>query len=62
MPRWKRRAASKAADFYGLAPGLAAEIADAVQAYIQAELSGAPCWIWLPRKHAPTLGDIFENP
>ena len=34
--------ASKAAGFYGLAPGFAIEIADAVQAYIQAELSSAP--------------------
>ena len=34
--------ASKAADFYGLAPGHSVEIAGAEQAYIQAELSGAP--------------------
>ena len=45
--------ASKAADFYGLAPGFAVEIAGAVQAYIQAELSGTPCWVCLPPEARP---------
>ena len=40
--------ASGAADFYGLALGFSIEIADVVQAYIQAELSGTPCWICCP--------------
>jgi hypothetical protein len=34
--------ASKTADFYGLIPGHAVEIADAEQAYIQALLTGTP--------------------
>ena len=40
--------ASRAADCYGSAPGHCIQIADAEQAYIQAELSGTPCWICLP--------------
>jgi hypothetical protein len=39
--------ASRAADCYGSAPWAPIEIADAEQAYIQAELSGTPCWICL---------------
>ena len=34
--------------FYGLIPGHAIEIADADQAYIQALLTGTPCWTCLP--------------
>ena len=49
--------ASKAVGFYGLAPGFAVEIADAIQAYIQAELSGNPCWICLPPGARPARGD-----
>ena len=54
--------ASKAADFYGLAPGHAVEIADAVQAYIQAELSGTPCWICFPPEARPASWSRFEKP
>ena len=54
--------ASKAADFYGLIPGHAVEIADAVQAYIQAELSGTPCWICLPPEARPKSWDRFKKP
>ena len=54
--------ASKAADFYGLAPGFVVEIADAVQAYIQAGLSGTPCWICLPREARPDSRGHFRKP
>ena len=54
--------ASKAADFYGLAPGFAIEIADAVQAYIQAELSGTPCWICLRPEARPASWGHFKKP
>ena len=54
--------ASKAADFYGLIPGHAVEIADAVQAYIQAELSGTPCWICLPPEARPDSWARFKKP
>ena len=54
--------ASKAADFYGLAPGFAVEIADAVQAYIQAELTGIPCWVCLPPEARPESWSRFERP
>ena len=40
--------ASKTANFYGLIPGHAVEIADAEQAYIQALLTGTACWICIP--------------
>ena len=54
--------ASKAADLYGLAPGHAVEIADTVQAYIQAELSGTPCWICLPPEARPASVGHFKKP
>ena len=54
--------ASKAADFYGPIPGHAVEIADAVQAYIQAELSGTPCWICLPPEARPASWPRFKKP
>ncbi len=45
--------ASRAADCYGSIPSHSIEIADAEQAYIQAELSGTPCWICLPPEQRP---------
>ena len=40
--------AARAADAYGAAPGHQAEVADAEQAYVQAELTGTPTWVCLP--------------
>ena len=54
--------ASKALDFYGLIPGHAVAIAGAVQAYIQAELSGTPCWICLPPEARPASWSRFKKP
>ncbi len=54
--------ASKAADCYGLAPGNDVQIADAEQAYIQAELSGTPCWICLPPEARPASWSKFRKP
>ena len=56
--------AAKAVDVFGCAPGHAIEIADAEQAYIQAEMKGNPTWICLPpegrpewwKKKIPNLG------
>ena len=45
--------ASRAADCFGASPGYCTEIADAEQAYIQAELRGTPCWICLPEDERP---------
>ena len=50
------------ADVHGLTPGFAVEIADAVQVYIQAELSGAPCWICLPPEARPDSWGHFRKP
>ena len=40
--------ASRWADFLGCHDGWDVQMADAVQAYIQATLRGTPCWIELP--------------
>ena len=40
--------AARAADLYGCVPGHAIEMADAVQAYVQAELTGTETWVCLP--------------
>ena len=40
--------ASRWADDYGCLPGNDVQMADAIQAYIQAKLSGVPCWVELP--------------
>ncbi len=45
--------ASRAADCYGCFPGHTVEIADAEQAYVQAELKGTPCWVSLPPDQVP---------
>eukprot|EP00969_Alexandrium_andersonii_P187833 8299871-Alexandrium_andersonii.AAC.1 len=40
--------ASRVADASGAQPGFSTEVADAEQAYVQAELKGAPTWVCLP--------------
>ena len=45
--------AAKAVDLFCCAPGHAIEIADAEQAYIQAEMKGDPTWICLPPEARP---------
>ena len=40
--------AAKVADFYGCAPGNDVDIADAEQAYVQADMKGTPTWVALP--------------
>ena len=44
---------ARIADIYGCAPAHAAQTADAVQAYIQADMSGAPTWVCLPPEARP---------
>ena len=41
------------ADFLGCLDGWDVQMADAVQAYIQATLRGTPCWIKLPSEAVP---------
>ena len=51
-------------DFYGCIKGHMVSVADAVQAYIQAELGGNFCWINLPREAWPEKEDgtgILKN-
>ena len=45
--------ASRWADFYGCLPGQCVKLADAIQAYIQAVLTGPPCWVELPEDAWP---------
>ena len=45
--------ASRWADFLGCHDGWDVQMADAVQAYIQATLRGTPCWIELPPEAVP---------
>jgi hypothetical protein len=40
--------AAKGVDFFGCLPSHVIEVADAEQAYIQAELKGDPTWVRLP--------------
>ena len=40
--------AAKAVDFFGCLPGHVIEVADAEQAYTQAEMKGDPIWVCLP--------------
>ncbi len=44
-------------DFYGCLKGNMVSVADAVQAYIHAELGGNICWINLPREAWPQWED-----
>ncbi len=55
-------AASRAADCFGCAPGNVIEVADGEQAYVQAELTGTPCWVSLPPEERPAAGKGFRNP
>ena len=36
------------ADAYGASKGNSSQVADAIQAYLQSEMKGVPCWITLP--------------
>ena len=45
--------ASRWADFYGCLPGNDVKLADAIQAYIQAKLTGPPFWVELPEDAWP---------
>ena len=54
--------ASKAADCYGCAPGFDIEIADAIQAYIQAVLEGTATWVCLPPEERPASWSKFRKP
>ncbi len=45
--------ASRACDCFGCFPGHNVQIADAEQAYIQADLKGNDCWITLPHEQVP---------
>ena len=45
--------AAKVADFYGCADGYDVDIADAEQAYVQAEMKGTPTWVCLPEEDRP---------
>ena len=56
--------ASRRADYYGCLPGHDVQMADAIQAYIQAKLSGVPCWVELPDEawHASASKHKFRRP
>ena len=56
--------ASRWADFYGCLPGHGVKLADAIQAYIQAVLTGPPCWVELPDDAWPDDVDFrkFRRP
>ena len=45
--------AAEIADFFGCAPDHSVEIADAVQAYIQADMEGTETWVCLPEGDRP---------
>ena len=45
--------AAKAVDFFGCVPNHVIEVADAEQAYIQAEMKGDPTWVCLPPEARP---------
>ena len=45
--------AARAADFFGAVEGHTTEVADAEQAYIQADLKGPPTWVCLPKEAWP---------
>ena len=50
--------ASKTADFYGCQQGHTIEVADAEQAYVQADMKGLPTYVALPYEEIP---DQFKN-
>ena len=45
--------ASRAADYYGCAPGHVLHVADAEQAYVQAPMKGTPTWVAIPDEAIP---------
>ena len=51
---------SRWADFYGCVPGHSVKLADAIQAYIQASLTGPPCWVELPSDAWPDDVDVSK--
>ena len=52
--------ASRAADAYGCVPGHDTEIADAEQAYIQADLKGTPSWVCLPPEARTEIAKVVQ--
>lgn len=56
--------ASRWVDFYGCLPGHGVKLADAIQAYIQAVLTGPACWVELPEDAWPDSVDLskFRRP
>ena len=54
--------AAKVGDFYGCIPGHSLEIADAVQAYVQAEMKGTPTWVCLPPDQRPAAWRHMRKP
>ena len=54
--------ASKIGDFYGCVPGHSLEIADAVQAYVQADMKGTPTWVCLPPDQRPAAWKHMRKP
>ena len=54
--------ASKTADFYGCQEGHTIEVADAEQAYVQADMKGNPTWIALPWEEVPEQYEHMHKP
>ena len=54
--------AGRAADCYGCVEGNSIEVADAEQAYIQAELSGTPTWVCIPPEDRPASWAKYRKP
>ena len=54
--------ASKTADFYGCQEGHTIEVADAEQAYVQADMKGTPTWITLPWEEIPDQYKHMQKP
>ena len=52
--------ASRWADFYGCLPGNDVKLADAIQAYIQAKLTGPACWVELPTDAWPDQVEYWK--
>ena len=54
--------ASKTADFYGCQQGHTIEVADAEQAYVQAEMKGLPTYVALPYEEVPNQFKKMNRP
>ena len=54
--------ASKTADFYGCQSGHTIEVADAEQAYVQAEMKGLPTYVALPYEEIPKKFQGMKRP